>query len=257
MSNKIERRPRHVEWNGDKISEYWNVFGNIKPVSPWFSTKASGFILKELKSIKRKYLRSNNIKVLDIGSGSGDLLGKIDHELGFECRGIDSSSKRIEKAKLTHPKLKFFKRGIINTGFDDKVFDIVILTQMIEHLLTEDLEPAFSEISRITKSGGIIFLTTRFEENLNERLRVCPDCLCIFPHNQHLQSFTCKSIDNFFTKFGFKTIINKKSLCRDSLKEFIPNSLKWLNFFVIPFFHRYMDKRSGKYLFAVGLKKNE
>jgi ubiquinone/menaquinone biosynthesis C-methylase UbiE len=257
MLNKIERRPHYVEWNGDKISEYWDVFGNIKPVSPWFSTKASGFILKELKSLKKKYLTSKDIKVLDIGTGSGDLLGKIHQELGFDCHGIDISTDRIEKARLTYPKLKFSKGAIINTGFDDKIFDIVISTQTIEHLLTEDLEFAFSEMSRVLKPGGIAFLTTRFEENLGERLKVCPDCLCIFSHSQHLQSFTQQSIENLFLKFGFTTIVNKKSLCRDSLKEFIPNSLKWVNFFVNPIFHKYMDKRLGKYLFAIGRKKNE
>ena len=257
MSNKIERKPHNVEWDKKKITEYWDVFGNIDPVTPWFSVKASGFILNELKSLKRKYLTSGNIKILDIGSGSGDLLERIHQELGFDCYGIDISTDRIEKSKSIHPKLKFSKGEIIDTGLDENFFDVVISTQTIEHLLNEDLESAFLEMSRVLKPGGILFLTTRFKENLNQKLKVCPDCLCIFLHSQHLQSFTCSAIDSFFTKFGLKTIINKKSLCRDSLNEFIPNCLNWLNFFVNPFFHKYMDKRSGKYLYAVGLKINE
>ena len=40
-----------VVWDKKKVSEYWDIFGNITPVSPWFSVKASGWLLKEINKI--------------------------------------------------------------------------------------------------------------------------------------------------------------------------------------------------------------
>ena len=42
-----------VIWDKKKVSEYWDIFGNITPVSPWFSVKASGWLLKEVNKIIR------------------------------------------------------------------------------------------------------------------------------------------------------------------------------------------------------------
>lgn len=255
MSESVKRSPHHVVWDKKKIAEYWDVFGNIKPVSPWFSVKASGFILKELVKLKKEHFPDKTVKILDMGSGSGDLINSISKLDGFECYGIDLSSERVERAKRTFPLIDFRVGSLTDSGHKKGFFDIVITTQTIEHLLDEDLCPAFREMSDILAHGGLMFMTTRFEEDLTSRLKVCPDCHCIFLHSQHLQSFSIDSISELITNVDCEPIIAKRSRCRDHLKDYLPREIKFLNGILFFLFSKFMDRRKGKYLYAVGKKK--
>lgn len=255
MSKVLERRPHEVVWDRQKISEYWDVFGNIKPVSPWFSVKARGFILKELKRIQSTYFSGKRLKILDLGSGSGELLDQISKVLDFDCYGIDTSPERIENASKDFPHITFQVGSLTESGFQEQTFDIVISTQTIEHLLDEDLNQAFREMSRILVPGGMMFLTTRFEEDIKTRRKVCPDCLAIFLHSQHLQSFTTNDIDNLMEAHNCKSLISKKSRCRDNLGEYLPKEIKFMDKILFFFFGRLFDRRKGKYIFALGQKK--
>ena len=225
--------PHEVVWDKEKIARYWDVFGNIKPVSPWFSVKASGWLLKIIKNIiKQAPHQSAQTKILDMGSGSGEFINFLREKTGCECYGVDLSDERVAIASQQFPQVNFSVGSLTETGLQDDQFDIIVSTQTIEHLLDDDLSDAFAEMQRVLKPGGALLLTTRFEEDLNIGRKVCPDCHAVFLHSQHVQSFSVDSLGALIEKHGMHVIEAGRSRCRDNVHEFVPRRFRLSNKFL-------------------------
>ena len=56
-----------------------------------------------------------------------------------------------------HPGVEFFLSDGYNTGVKTESMDMVVSHSVLEHVM--DLDAAISEINRITKPGGVLFLT--------------------------------------------------------------------------------------------------
>jgi len=252
---KVTPHAHEVVWDKEKISSYWDVFGNIKPVSPWFSVKASGWLLKKIDQIlKNKADKKDSIRVLDMGSGSGEFINMVSQHTGCQCYGIDLSDERVAIASDQFPSVNFSVGSLTDTGLDGEYFDLIVSTQTIEHLLDEDLEQAFAEMQRILKPGGTVFLTTRFEEDLEIGRKVCPDCHAIFLHSQHIQSFSTSRLEGLLEQQGIKTIEDGRSRCRNNVHEYVPKRFRFMNWFLYRIFGTYLDERVGKYLYSIGSK---
>jgi ubiquinone/menaquinone biosynthesis C-methylase UbiE len=108
----------------------------------------------------RKYLGDNKT-IIDLGCGAGVLLYHIYKETQNynNCRvmGFDFTEEAISLASKLCPQVEFKKGDVLNTQFPDNTFDIVCSCMVIEHV---DDDKFLAEISRITKPGGTIFLTT-------------------------------------------------------------------------------------------------
>jgi 2-polyprenyl-3-methyl-5-hydroxy-6-metoxy-1,4-benzoquinol methylase len=246
-----------VEWNRNKISKYWDVFGNIKPSNPWFSVKASGWLLELVNNIiNTNPLQNKQVKILDMGSGSGEFLEFLRKNTGCTCYGVDLSEERVSIAKSQYPNVNYFVGSTKDTGLKSSEFDLIISTQTIEHLLDEDLDLTFREMARLLKNNGTLLLTTRFEEDLTVSKKVCPDCHAIFLHSQHMQSFSIKQIDDLLRKHSITTVKSERSRCRNHVNEFIPKRFKMLNWIIYKLFGAYLDKRIGKYIYSISKKVN-
>jgi ubiquinone/menaquinone biosynthesis C-methylase UbiE len=103
--------------------------------------------------------------ILDLGSSDGlfsqflvnenDTLICADlasHSLSRAREHLSASAK--EKAR----SLSFVVADAGNLPFSDEAFDILICTEVIEHLL--DVQQALGELHRILKPGGVLYLTT-------------------------------------------------------------------------------------------------
>tara|TARA_B100002052_G_scaffold299177_1_gene336002 strand:- start:11078 stop:11854 length:777 start_codon:yes stop_codon:yes gene_type:complete len=254
-------QPHEVEWDRDKISRYWDVFGNINPVTPWFSMKSRYWLLKKIKKILDTR-KGNEIKILDMGSGSGEFINFIAERTECKAFGIDLSDERIANASKKYPDVNFSVGSISETDFEESTFDLVISTQTIEHLLDDDLEKAFSEINRILKPGGKALITTRFEEDLAIKKKVCPDCLAIFKHSQHLQTFSINSLKEYLRDANLDVNEIAKSRCRTDFYGVFPkshilfNKMPAINDLLFYFFGDYLDKRLGIYLYSIAEKRS-
>lgn len=107
------------------------------------------------------------MKVLEVGCGAGVNI-KMINDLVPEAKeieffGVDISPKRIEEANLYKEKegMKncFFEvREAESLGCDDSQFDIVICTEVLEHLL--DARIALQEMHRVLKPGACAIIST-------------------------------------------------------------------------------------------------
>jgi len=121
-----------------------------------------------------------NHKVLDVGGGLGRKALALTNFLkdGGEYFCLDILPQTIEynKKNITSrfPNFHFLLADIYNKmynprgkhkaseykfPFEDKQFDLIILTSVFSHLVLEDMENYLSEISRVLKKGGRSFIT--------------------------------------------------------------------------------------------------
>lgn len=165
------------------------------------------FLAKEIFKIK-------NIKeILEIGFGDGYLLELLSKEKNFKLYGIDISEKNVEKTKEELMKkgisinLKF--GSIDQIPFGDKQFDLVVASEVLEHLDEKTSKKGLLEIKRVLKHNGIFMGTVPANENLQDNFCFCPKCGNVFHRWGHKQSFTNPRLLNLFKEAGFEVLTIK------------------------------------------------
>lgn len=113
------------------------------PLKTFFLNFYYQAFINELKKLKID-------SVLDVGCGEGFILNKLMEEgIGKNWQGIDYSKDAVEIGKKVHPKLNLKKGSIYDSKFKDNSFDLVVCTEVLEHL--EDTKKALHEVLRISK----------------------------------------------------------------------------------------------------------
>ena len=128
--------------------------------------------------------------ILDAGCGEGFTLAKLKEKgIGKKFTGVDASKDAIELSKKINPDLSLDLGNIYKLPFKDKSFDLVLCTEVFEHL--DNSKKALKELARVSKK--YIFLSVP-----NEPLFF-------------LMNYTQWGIDighiNHWTYFGFKMFV--------------------------------------------------
>lgn len=93
---------------------------------------------------------------LEVGCGTGHWTSFFINN-GFSIVGIDIANEMLKVAQKKNLKNAVFKYlDILNSGFDDEVFDNVFAVTSLEFV--ENQTKAFSEINRILKKNGYFVL---------------------------------------------------------------------------------------------------
>lgn len=119
----------------------------------WTHQERYKYILEKILKIKEN-LSAKTIKALDIGCYPYHL-GKIMEDLKFEVYGISSSHEPIKD----NPRIKILNIETDIFPYPDNFFDLILFTEVIEHLLRSPLG-VFKEIKRVLKPDGRVILTT-------------------------------------------------------------------------------------------------
>jgi SAM-dependent methyltransferase len=91
-------------------------------------------------------------KLLDIGTGSGH----IAHEFSKHVKTVDSVDIVDERKEKKGYKFKVVKNEKL--PFKDAQFDVVVSNHVVEHTPSQDTH--LSEIYRVLKPGGVVYLAT-------------------------------------------------------------------------------------------------
>lgn len=97
-------------------------------------------------------------KVLDVGCGPGHDTNYLT-ERGFECLGIDLSSKMIQIAKENF-KGKFKVVDFFSLRFKDSTFDGLWCSSVFVHVQKKDLPKLLTSFRRMLKNNGILGIIT-------------------------------------------------------------------------------------------------
>lgn len=126
----------------------------------WASKINNSETNKRLNIIFEKLLSKKEIsdkKFLEIGCGLGYFSNKA-FSMGAKVTGIDIGPKLININKKLTPKGKFLVSSASKLPFKDKVFDIVLSTEVIEHI--DNQNDAIKEMFRVLKENGTLVVTT-------------------------------------------------------------------------------------------------
>ncbi len=101
-------------------------------------------------------------EVLNVGSGPFFELSEVD-ATGRRISVCDIDARAIEAAKSLHGE-RLVRADVLEPGaplpYGDESFDLVVSMDVIEHLPEPALVPWLRELLRVTKRGGLVFLTT-------------------------------------------------------------------------------------------------
>ncbi|MGF7059017.1 MerR family transcriptional regulator [Brassicibacter mesophilus] len=120
------------------------------------------------KSVENINKDANNIKVLDIGVGTGNLSGKYLSK-GYNIIGIDQSREMLNVAKQKFPNLKVRLGEFLKIPFDNKEFNIIVSTYAFHHLNDAEKSLAIKEMIRVLKDNGKIVIGDLMFENYSQK----------------------------------------------------------------------------------------
>lgn len=155
-----------------------------------------------------KTTRPLNIEtVLDVGCGEGFTLSRLSREkIGKTYEGIEVDDSAIELGKKLYPNLKFIKGDIYKLPFKSNSFDLVVCTEVLEHL--ENPRKAYKELIRVSRK--YILLSVPNEPFFTwQRMARLQNILKFGAHPEHIQHWTVRSFTKFVKVRGVKLITRK------------------------------------------------
>jgi SAM-dependent methyltransferase len=205
----------------DLSQEEWEYLYNEE----YFSQSTNWHLKKRNSDRKKRFdkLRSYSslqiVKFLDIGCGEGYALLEA-HKRGWESYGIDIFDNRIEEVKNTNSI--FIKSDLFNAFFPDNSFDIIYLDSVLEHVINP-LE-YLSEIKRILKKGGLVYIGVPNEDSLLNEMRKyyfrisskkdISEKIKPFQTPFHVGGFNSSSLDYLIKTVGLKIRGKRNFACR-------------------------------------------
>ena len=157
--------PADIERFSRIADEWWDPSGKFAPLHRLNPVRLGYIRDRAAAHWRREPLSSkplHSLSLLDVGCGGG-LLSEPMARLGARVTGIDASERNIAVASL-HGQ----KQGLADIEYDQATaealalsgaqFDIVLALEIIEHVA--DIDLFLKSCSRLTKPGGLIFLST-------------------------------------------------------------------------------------------------
>ncbi len=107
---------------------------------------------RKIAAIVSEHVDLGQAELLDMGTGSGHIAG----EFGKRARrvvSVDVTDERQEKDGY-----EFVQVGTAKLPFADNSFDVVVSNHVVEHV--PDQAVHLSELTRVLRSGGVVYLAT-------------------------------------------------------------------------------------------------
>ena len=128
---------------------------------PWYEENLDLDIKEE---IELKELKEG--KFLDLGTGPGTQAAQLS-KIGFSVTGSDLSQSAVDRAKKLYQSPSYIVDDILYSKFPDNEFDF-ILDRGVFHVFDPEQQPVYlSNIKRILKENGILFLKCMSIEEKN------------------------------------------------------------------------------------------
>jgi ubiquinone/menaquinone biosynthesis C-methylase UbiE len=117
-------------------------------------------VKKLAKELAEHLSTDKKLRVLDIGSGTGDFLFRLSQQWPkHEYYGCDVAPSVIAQNKKNKKKIHWSVQDMNSrTSYKNSFFDIIIAGEVIEHF--SDTDSFLREMHRVLKSKGLLFLTT-------------------------------------------------------------------------------------------------
>ncbi len=165
--------------NQDKI---WNAFQNDPQLLRRFEAKP------RLLSLIARIHPGQAILNIGVGDGSFEAMAQA---RGLDISSLDPSAQSIERLREQYGLgLKAQIGRADKLPFPESAFDVVVMSEVIEHLDDAAVAGTLKELERVLKPEGCLIGTVPADEDLLEGQVVCPHCGTQSHRWGHLQSFS-------------------------------------------------------------------
>jgi len=144
-------------------------------------------------------------RVLEIGSGPGNLLAALEPAVGV---GVDFSPGMVELAQQNHPELTFIEADAHRLQLSGQ-FDFIILSDVINDLW--DVQEVFTQLSTLCHPGTRIILN--YYSRLWEYPLKLARSLNLATHMLYQNWLTRDDVNNLLYISGFEVIRNWEEVC--------------------------------------------
>lgn len=164
---------------------------------------------------------------LNIGVGSG-MLERMLVEKGCRVAALDPDESTIQRIKDLGVDARVGMAEKL--PFDNARFDVVVASEVLEHLSPDRCREALLEICRTLKPGGLFLGTVPYREHLADNLVVCPDCEHRFHRWGHQQSFDKQTLTDLLSQNFDVLFLSRRSFVPWSLSPIrtLKSAVKWL-----------------------------
>ena len=158
------------------------LYNSKNPLIKFIHVNRLNLIVKTIPDKER-------LKILDAGCGEGHLIEKLNYKNNNNLYyGIDIIQIFLQKAKERCPYATFKIMDLSKINFDDEFFDIIICTEVLEHIIKYKI--VIEELKRVLKKDGYLIITFP-----NETLWMISRFLLRRKHIKiHVNSFTPNKI---------------------------------------------------------------
>jgi ubiquinone/menaquinone biosynthesis C-methylase UbiE len=146
---------------------------------------------------------------LDLGCGNGKTVISL-KEAGYHVTGVDFSSVAIDYCRNTFDDATFEVASVCDLPFEDKSFDYITAVHVLEHLNDDQLADAVSEIARVLRPEGYLFVRCFTEKDMRSQKRASSEIFYRFYDENAIikafEGFSIVSMDAIEEKTRFGTI---------------------------------------------------
>jgi 2-polyprenyl-3-methyl-5-hydroxy-6-metoxy-1,4-benzoquinol methylase len=238
---------RQPGWTDEATARLWDYYGELPSAEvPYFSRLLGDGVLN--------FAEHSGIlqgEVLDYGSGPGYITHKL-LDRGLSVTALDFSLRSCIKLRETVNAFPNFK-GVhhvqdLPAPLPDSAFDLIICSEVVEHLPDSWLTSTVTELHRLVKLGGHVLVTTPHREILRQAFVYCPFCDSEFHRWQHQRSFCEKSLAEVLTNKGFELLfcggihLNRFQEHLPSLSPIRTLSVERLGDWIVYWVRRFLDR---------------
>jgi ubiquinone/menaquinone biosynthesis C-methylase UbiE len=184
-----------------------------------FSRKHEG--IAEYLQLAAAKLGQDSFSFLDAGCGNGIYLNFMsDKYPEAKLFGFDFSDTIIPIARKNAPNTEINQGNLEKLTCADASFDLILCTQVIEHLL--DDKKGLAELYRILKPGGYLIISTDNENNLFTKILNFPIFLLSLPYHLIKKILPNKKYfpHRSYTIKQFTDLINTQPFITEDLSTF-------------------------------------
>lgn len=166
MNKKYDVK-HYAKWNDEMLKKYHSEGALFESKNPFLRYAER----TRLKKIIRFADIKKNYNVLDLGCGEGYLLSMMPETK--EKLGVDISKKALKEARKVlknNPKIKLLFGDGHNIKFNDKYFDVITCSEMLEHVPYP--KKVIAEIHRILKDNGKAVISLPDEKRIRDIMRI-------------------------------------------------------------------------------------